>query len=82
MICVHCQYEQEAGNYCTVCGTPFYESLTTYEEEPVTYQIIEQEPAVLHNSWITSGASSEGQDPFFSVRKRFVETSGERVWSR
>ncbi|MCA0971528.1 hypothetical protein LCM20_13055 [Halobacillus litoralis] len=44
MMCVHCQYEQEAGNYCTVCGTPFYDSLTVNEPEPA-YQIIETHEA-------------------------------------
>lgn len=40
MICVHCQYEQEAGNYCNVCGTPFYDSLMAPEDQPV-YEVLE-----------------------------------------
>lgn len=77
MICVHCQYEQEAGNYCTVCGTPFYEALTTYEEEPVTYQIIEQDPVAYTTAGSRAERHQKDKTPFSQYVKDLLKRPGK-----
>ncbi|TGB01673.1 hypothetical protein [Halobacillus salinus] len=73
MICVHCQYEQEAGNYCNVCGTPFYDSLMVPEDGPV-YEVLD---AAEPRSEFRSTRHEKDKIPFSTYLKEHLKQPGK-----